>query len=671
MYSNRTPAWASAILLAVTVGLILPRTVDAQAQTRRKSKVLRRSYPLRMNYRMRAHIRGGSTARFRRAMMLQRLGQIQHLRPNAVRFLSPRRRSEPRAAPQAEPRRVQRRTSNLAPPARPLLRAGVGYPLPPWLRGIRLPDVHIRFSPQVYRYLAYYRTSRVGRAVLARWLGRMNRFKAHISAALRRHRLPQDLIYVAMIESGFRPTTVSWAGATGLWQFMPSGGKTYGLPRSFWVDERYNPERSTEAAMYYLKDLYARFGNWELALAAYNAGYNGVGRAITKYNTNDYWRLCEYEAGLPYETMRYVPKFFAIAVVANNLGRFGLKPRGVKPAWEYALVNVRGGTRLAHVAKLASISLKTLQELNPELRRNRVPPGQSYELRLPKGSLVTYRQKAARSSAGSRKLVVHKVRYGDSVRSIAKQYAISARLLRRINQIRNRREVRPGVKLLVPAGPKHTPRRQRAAGKRTLIAVTPEPGMPAGHRTIYYPVVDGDDLPAVAVALGVSLTDLIAWNAVTVRAKLMPGMVLRAIVAPHRVPRGVRLLDPSTLQVVTVNSVPFHVAHAVRRNRRRIVYRVRRGDTMRRVARRYGISRGAIARYNKISRGAKLRPRQRLVLYTRARGRRRWRSRRKRKRRSLRRQRTSRRKATSKRSRRKTTSKRSRRTSRRSRPSGR
>jgi len=600
-----------------------------------------------MNYRMRAHIRGVSTAHFRQAMLLQGLRERggYQLHREAVRFLDPQVRSTPKAAPRIGPRRVAPRPAAPAPPVRPLLRAGVGYAMPPWLQGIRLPDVHIRFSPQVYRYLAYYRTNHVGRAVLARWLGRMNRFRAHISAALRRHNLPQDLIYIAMIESGFQPTTVSWAGAMGLWQFMPSGGSTYGLPRSFWVDERYNPERSTEAAMYYLKDLHKRFGNWELALAAYNAGYNGVRRAMSKYNTNDYWRLCEYEAGLPYETMGYVPKFFAIAVVANNLKHFGLKPRGVMPAWEYALVNVPGGTRLNHVAKLASVSTKTLRELNPELRRNRVPPGQAYELRLPKGSLLTYRRNAARSSAGRRKLVVYSVRYGDSVGSIAAQYGISAGLLRRINQIRSRPEVRPGVKLLVPATRR---RRVHTAPPRTLIAVTSNPSPLAGQTTIYYPVVAGDELRAVARALGVSVTDLIAWNAVTAHAKLIPGMVLRAIVAAHRVPTGVRLLDPSTIQVVTVNTLPFHVAHAARHHRRRVVYRVRSGDTMHRVARRHGISRGAIARYNKINRGAKLRPGQRLVLYIRTRGHRRWRNRRPRKRRRLHRGRSDRQKGPAK-----------------------
>ncbi len=622
MYSHKRPHHLLTLALLLTV--TLAPGPDARARARssgnRGLKVLTRSYPLRMSYRMRAHIRGVSLSTFRNALLMQRLQEARSSLPGRVRLVSPRRARpnvptlRPSAAIKGRARPRAARPAAPAPPPRPLLRAGVGYPLPPWLRGIRLPDVHVRFSPQVYRYLAYYRTSRVARAVLARWLGRMNRYKAHISAALRRHNLPQDLIYVAMIESGFRPTTVSWAGAAGLWQFIPSGARTYGLPRSFWVDERFNPERSTEAAMYYLEDLYSRFGSWELALAAYNAGYNGVARAIKKYNTNDYWRLCEYEAGLPYETMRYVPKFFAIAVVANNLERFGITPKDIAPPWEYGLVTVSGGARLSRLARLAEVPLKTLKELNPELRRGRIPPGQRYELRLPPRSMTAFKRNMARASAGAQKLSVHTVRFGDSIRSIAAAYGISPGLLRRINNIRSRREVRPGVKLLVPAN-----RRRRSARRsirRRIVAVVPETVRP-GMRAIYYPVVAGDELPAVARALGVKLEDLVAWNAVTPMAKLLPGMVLRAFVPPDRFPRSVHLLDPSSIEVLPVNSLGFHLAHADRRHRRRIVYRVRRGDTMRRVARRFGVSRGAIARYNKIYRGARLRPGQRLVLYTR------------------------------------------------------
>lgn len=496
------------------------------------------------------------------------------------------------------------------------VREGLGYPLPPWLSGIKLPDISIRLSSQVYRLLAYYRTDPVGRSVLAHWLGRMKRFESLIRAELRRHGLPQALVYVAMIESGFRPTTVSHAGAAGLWQFMAHGGSIYGLSRSFWVDERFNPDRSTRAAMYYFKDLHRRFGNWEMALAAYNAGYGAMTRAVSKYNTNDYWRLCDYEAGMPYETMTYVPKFYAIAIVAQNLSRFELEPRGTATPWEYGLASAPGGTPLANVAKMAGVPLAAVRELNPELLRNRLPPGQPYELRLPPAALPIYRRAAAQREAGQRSLVTYRVRQGDTLASIAKDHRVSEDLIKRINDIRSHREIRPRVVLLLPA-----PGRQGrpAVSKELRIVALPDVPPPTpDHRAVYYPVVEGDQLDGVARALGVTPVDLLLWNALTADTRLLPGLVLRAYLPGDQVVTGVRLLAPDTLRVVTVNSSEFHELHLGRQNRRRVVIRAKEGDTMQRIATRYGVTRGSLARTNKLSTGALLRPGQPLVIYTKA-----------------------------------------------------
>jgi membrane-bound lytic murein transglycosylase D len=143
---------------------------------------------------------------------------------------------------------------------------------------------------------------------MASWLRKQGRWRALFEDALRRARLPLALIYVAMIESGYDPHDRSHAGAVGLWQFMPEGGKIYGLRIDYWVDERKNPERSTAAFTHYIADLKERFGAWPLALAAFNAGYGAVLRAMQKYNTNDYWELCRHEDGLPWDTLLYVPR---------------------------------------------------------------------------------------------------------------------------------------------------------------------------------------------------------------------------------------------------------------------------------------------------------------------------------------------------------------------------
>ena len=613
--------------------------------------VLRRLRPLEMNLFARAHVRGVRGDQDTRKALMSELsrneapfGQLDGVRrlpgalaapdkaspgsaashpppgprpslgsrPGARPAVSTAGRPAPGGAHRPGPG-AKSQTQPASAPPKPLLRQGAGYPLPPWLSGIRLPDIPIRFSSSVYRYLAYYRTDPVGRAVLAGWLGRMKRFENLIRAELGRHKLPQALLYVSMIESGFRPTTVSRAGAAGLWQFMAHGGSIYGLARSFWVDERFNPDRSTRAVMYYLKDLHQRFGNWELALAAYNAGYGSILRAVGKYNTNDYYRLSEYEAGLPYETMAYVPKFFAIAVIAENLERFELAHARPAEPWGYALVAAPGGMALAELAKLAGVQAEALKELNPELLRSRIPPGPPYEVRVPPAALATLRAALAARQVGHRQLGQYTVRQGDSVASIARDHRTTVALIERINDIRNHREVRPGVVLLVPSPPPGA----RPAPEELRVVALPEASPPSPeHRAVFYPVVAGDQLATVAKALGVTVGELLHWNDISADTNLLPGLVLRAFLPKDRALPGVRLLDPATLQVVTVNSPEFHEAQLDRQGRRRRVVRARPGDTLKRIAARTGVSVGSLARTNKLARNAVLRPGQPLVFYT-------------------------------------------------------
>ena len=169
--------------------------------------------------------------------------------------------------------------------------------------------------------------------------------------------LPTDLIWLALIESGYNPTIRSPAGAAGLWQFMPDTARAYGLTVDRWVDERLDPRRATEAAVRLLSDLHRRFGNWELAMAAYNMGHGGLSRAIRKFNSNDFWELSRHEAGIPWETTLYVPKIFATAIVMNNPRAFGIggvTPSGPEP---FDIVRVAPGVLLSRVAAAAEVSV--------------------------------------------------------------------------------------------------------------------------------------------------------------------------------------------------------------------------------------------------------------------------------------------------------------------------
>ena len=207
---------------------------------------------------------------------------------------------------------------------------GDGATPPPdseWLRSLKLPDLPVRWDAQVLRYLDYFKNDPKGHAVMAGWLRRAGRYRDLFEKTLERQGLPKDLLYVAMVESGFDTGARSRVGAGGIWQFMPGAARAYGLEVSYWVDARRDPERAVDAAARYLKDLYVRFGSWQLVFAAYNAGYGAVLRSITTYNTNDFWELSRHESGLPWESSIYVPKIMAAAIVGHNLAAFGLRRR--------------------------------------------------------------------------------------------------------------------------------------------------------------------------------------------------------------------------------------------------------------------------------------------------------------------------------------------------------
>src|SRR6266540_2379008 len=236
-----------------------------------------------------------------------------------------------------------------------------------WLRHLKLPELPVRWDPQVLRYLDYFKNDVKGRAVMTNWLRRAGRYREVFEKALAREGLPKDLFYVAMVESGFDSGARSRVGAGGIWQFMPGAARAYGLEVSYWTDARRDPERSVEAAARYLKDLYVRFGSWPLVFAAYNAGYGAVLRSITRYNTNDFWELIRHESGLPWESSLYVPKILAAAIVGNNLGAFGFAEVACDPPFAYEEVEVPPGTALTSVARAAGARPEVVESLNPHL----------------------------------------------------------------------------------------------------------------------------------------------------------------------------------------------------------------------------------------------------------------------------------------------------------------
>ena len=242
------------------------------------------------------------------------------------------------------------------------------------LSRLQLPDLHIPVTRRTLKYVKFFTRTDRGRGMFETWLKRSGRYQEMIEGELRGRRLPEDLIWVAMIESGFDAKAKSPAGAVGLWQFMPATGAVYGLARNAFMDQRKNPRMASQAAAHHLRDLYLRFGAWDLALAAYNMGYEQLLNAIDKYGTSDFNELARQEA-IPSETAAYVPKIAAAAIVANNLERFGFDKVEVSRPVDAAEIAVPPGTPLKVLAKASGVATSAIRTLNPDILGERVPPG--------------------------------------------------------------------------------------------------------------------------------------------------------------------------------------------------------------------------------------------------------------------------------------------------------
>ncbi len=239
---------------------------------------------------------------------------------------------------------------------------------------LQLPDLGLGVSRQTLKYVRFFTKTDRGRGMFESWLKRSGRYQDMIQEEFRARRLPEDLIWVAMIESGFDATAKSPVGAMGLWQFMPATGAVYGLRQNKFVDQRRNPRLATQAAVHHLRDLYMRFGQWDLALAAYNMGYEQLLDRIDRVGTTDFNELAR--AGvLPDETAKYVPKIIAAAIVANNLERFDFDETSVAKPVDSAEIAVPPRTPLDVIAKAAGVPTAIIRKLNPDILGKEMPPG--------------------------------------------------------------------------------------------------------------------------------------------------------------------------------------------------------------------------------------------------------------------------------------------------------
>jgi membrane-bound lytic murein transglycosylase D len=306
----------------------------------------------------------------------------------------------------------------------------------------------LEMNDSVVSYIHYFATTDRGRKTLIGGLRRAGRYKPMIERILAEEGVPRELIFLAQAESGFLPRAVSYRQAAGMWQFVSWRGREYGLDQGSGFDERLDPEKATRAAARHLRDLYNQFGDWYLAMAAYNCGPGCVDRAVQRTGYADFFRLAEMRA-LPRETMNYVPLILAMTIVSKNAKDYGIEDIDAEAPLEYETVKLSAPTSLNLVADASDSSVAEIRNLNPSVLKAVAPAG--YELRVPTKSVDSVRS-ALDSIPASRRASwrMHRVGAGETVATIAKQYRISASSIADANS-RSMDDVSEGDVLIVPA----------------------------------------------------------------------------------------------------------------------------------------------------------------------------------------------------------------------------
>jgi membrane-bound lytic murein transglycosylase D len=479
-----------------------------------------------------------------------------------------------------------------------------------FLKGLELPSLPVRWDRRVIEYLLFFKDDPRGRELAAGWIKRRERFGALIRRVLDEHGLPSDLQYVAMIESGYDPTARSQVDAWGMWQFMQQPGSSYGLRIDRWVDERLDPERSTRAASRFMRDLYDRFGSWELAFAAYNMGYGGLLRSIKKYNSNDYWLLSHLEAGLPFETSLYVSKITAMAIVGHNPERFGFRDLTMERPRAMAKVDVAPGTSLDEIATAAGISLDQLRLYNPHLKQSRTPPGDDVQVYVPRDAQVQFTQRwaARKADAG---VLAYTLRLGEGLDDLARRAETSVEKLRELNELAVDEKVKPGFTLFVPSHA--SPTKDLV---EPLVATVPAREFAYDDRKrVFYRVGLEDDASKVAQFFEVTQEELVSWNNLSPGASLQPGMLLQLFVSSNVDLSQAVVYEPKEVRILELGSDAFFAYHEAQRGRERVRYRVQPGDTLTALGQRFDLTPGSLGRINQFASDKELRAGETMIVY--------------------------------------------------------
>lgn len=432
---------------------------------------------------------------------------------------------------------------------------------------------------------------------IERALHRSGRYSQRMKEILREEGLPEDLVYLALIESGFNPYAYSRAKAMGIWQFMHGTGRRYGLVINWWIDERRDLEKSARAAAHYLKNLYGLFDDWYLAAAAYNAGEGKLSRAIRKYDSTCFWDLSKYRY-LQRETKNYVPKFLAALTIAKDPGRYGFENLQYDAPLLYETVPVPDATDLAVIAKGCGKSLALLNQLNPQLLRGCTPPDYpDYEVKVPLGTkesfLAYYSQLDPSKRLTFRR---HQIRKNETLSHIAQQYGISVNSIVAMNRLGSRHRIREGKSLIIPLPASYVVAAQKSTTRKPVAL----PDLSdRGYRKVVHVVEPGDSLWLISHRYGVSVSSLRKWNRKHHSSRIRPGQKI-----------VVWLKGPTPQNTPKVAKAP-----PAKGRGEEIWYTVKTGDSLWEIAREFDVTVAQLSRWNRIDTRRPIRPGLRLRIY--------------------------------------------------------
>lgn len=441
--------------------------------------------------------------------------------------------------------------------------------------------VPIILNAQVDRIINFLQNQRHNEFQI--WLNRINRYEGLFKDILAQYNLPPELFYMALIESGLNPRAYSYAHAAGPWQFIIGTAKKFGLTRTWWIDERYDPVKATHAAAKYLSALYDEFEDWYLVMAAYNGGERRIWRAIRREGTRDFWSL----RTLPRQTRNYVPTVLAAAIIANHPEKYGFTITP-SPVWNPDTVHIHKSYDLHKVADAMKVNVEKLRELNPELRPNygliTPPDTKDYVLRLPPGSTQKFLAVADKiPDPGKPEIIYHRVRYGETLSSIAGRYRIPMSSIIRMNNIRNSHWIRVGQRLSIPVGGNYAATTTRSTRTSSV------PSSVSGRKKIDYIVKKGDTLGEIAEMYNTLARRIREWNGLRYGQYIFPGDHLAIWVPEDSEFLGSGGADNSSQNLASSGA---NDSEGVQ------VYVVRWGDTLWDIAQRYGVDVNSLKQWN-------------------------------------------------------------------------